>query len=569
MCLPGLSAAQHDPHCLASLSTQGSQWGGLGGLYAVPRRLTSRMWRFGLTTMTCMCRSGHISKEEFLGYVLPRVYRQMYAFEDDDDAEEDGTGRPSTPPYLVMLLASQFVMSMAAATLTSTSQLTLVNGHGMTVSDVGLIWGVGSGVGVLVMRYTSRVEERRAKLAPEDRKVTAFSFAFSQPFNTVLIMLFVGSWTIAVGIGDKLLAIVGMGAIFVAQSLADSLFYEVVASNASPATVNQLLSWNIFLGLLAYTVLGYLGPVMYSVDPSLPYNAAGITMVLCSLVLWCVLYHRARAVTGAMKSEEAAKDDPYFQQEALSSNSRGPVSIFSAFAGATSWREHQLAHLRKIRRQKQEVSQIERLDTDYAVLQLQGRCNRLEETCKRLEQTNQLLTQRSEALLKMDLNGVGQGGLLNSAKPAELSLSDATTGSTGSFMLVHGGEVEIDAHTRRPGRRARGDKIAAEEAEIQASIAGGMADNDRLGMLRIEKEQEAPNRRKQQARATTQVKLKVVDADLVAAGDSDDQDDQEADYEMALPDASDTDETRTPTQGGSMRETRTPTQGGSMRESVV
>jgi hypothetical protein len=60
---------------------------------------------------------------------------------------------------------------------------------------------------VLVMRYTSRVEERRAKLAPEDRKVTAFSFAFSQPFNTVLIMLFVGSWTIAVGIGDKLLAI--------------------------------------------------------------------------------------------------------------------------------------------------------------------------------------------------------------------------------------------------------------------------------------------------------------------------------------------------------------------------
>ena len=143
------------------------------------------------------------------------------------------------------------------------------------------------------MLWSSKVDNTRAKKDPATLTTTAYSFLFSQPFDTVLIMLVLGGWCVAFGAGSKMLSIASLSAVFVADYLSFSMVNEVIATNAPASSANFLLAQGQALNMAAYMVMGYLGPVLHGVSTSLPFTVTGFVMLCWGAVLWIVLYNRA------------------------------------------------------------------------------------------------------------------------------------------------------------------------------------------------------------------------------------------------------------------------------------
>ena len=314
----------------------------------------------------------------------------------------------------------------------SSSALTLVDQHGMSPSELGYIWSASTAVGVAVMLWTARLDEDRAGKDSSELTTTVYSALFSPPFDTVLIVLFLGGWTVAFGAGNKTLSIAAIAAIYIADYLAFSMVNEVVATNSPPSSASSFLALGKGLNLMAYMVMGYAGPVMYGISASMPYTISGVFILCWAAALWIVLYLRAvvilsvddeddedekrvrrrtRRHTMALDAEQAGgvlgrgpRRSPGFTGagEDAGSNEhegdskrrssddgapysarvRNPITIFSAFTGSMSWRECE--HLYRVRQaaKKTEMTEIKQLDTEFAVMNLSGRCQHMESTIK-------------------------------------------------------------------------------------------------------------------------------------------------------------------------------------------
>lgn len=326
---------------------------GLAAERDAPRNAALTVDEQAQLVMTIMTMTGSGAEQDavflrtFVTFLQPRVHLLLHP---------DVANQPDTVfRYVHFVIATQAVMAFCIGTFLSTSLLYYTEVHGLSNAETGLLLGLGEFAAVLMMTISSQVAPRLKKLRsakglrfPSTHKnafadgllalkrrnsmqassLDIYSLTFhslmasisSRPLHVPIIVLCVGALTIIFTVPNVVLAVIVQEIFSALNDFSVSLLNELTATSIPPGRFAKNQAYGQWLRRLGNCLTAFTGPWLFGIKPWLPFVTYGGIVVVWALILWRVLYHRAREITPG-----------------IGKGAFPPITAFLPFAGNKQW----------------------------------------------------------------------------------------------------------------------------------------------------------------------------------------------------------------------------------------